>query len=195
MFTEFEVKFYPIDKVVYRKLLMDKGAKCTAPERKFRRWMISRYDYPQLTCDYIRVRDESGVVRLSAKTHASAAGTVSDQKEIDVVVNSYDDTVALLTTMGYTRYSYQETMRETWMLDGAEITIDTWPGLSPFTEIEARSEDEVKTCAKKLGYAWNEKIITSVIELYMSEYSIDRNAVLENMRNLTFERMPFRKAA
>jgi len=32
--------------------------------------------------------------------------------------------------------SYQETRREKWMLDDAEVTIDTWPWIPTFIEIE-----------------------------------------------------------
>src|SRR5690348_15613870 len=124
-FTEFECKFYPIDKEAFRGKLTDIGAKLVIPERKMRRSIVEQSDYPQIQCDYIRVRDEGDSVRLSAKTHALEGGDISDQKEVDVQISDYDKTVKLIELMGFKFNTYQETLRETWKYNDAEIVIDT----------------------------------------------------------------------
>lgn len=192
MDTEYEVKFYPVDKEKLRKKLKKLGAKLTHPERKMRRSIADNRVNTGLKCDYIRVRDESDLIRLSAKIHAVEGGKVGDQKEVDVKVSDYDKTVEFLKAAGFVFNRYHENLRETWEFDQAEITIDTWPGLEPYTEIEANSQDRVRGVAKKLGFNWDNKIITSVVEVYMKVYKIDEEKALEKTSNITFENNPFK---
>src|SRR3989339_1610548 len=116
MDTEFEAKFYPVDKKRFCQKLLQIGAKLIVPERKLRRVLVDSRTYPQIKCTYIRVRDEGNHVRLSAKIHAAADGRVSDQKELDVIVDSFEKTIEILQIMGFTPDHYQENLRETWKL-------------------------------------------------------------------------------
>jgi adenylate cyclase class 2 len=191
MDTEFEAKFYPVDKDKYRQKLLSIGAKLVIPERKMRRVILDSVNHPEFRCNYIRVRDEGGVVRLSAKVEARADGRVADQKELDITVSDYDKTLELLHVMGYRFDNYQENLRETWEYAGAEIVIDTWPGLAPYSEIEADSENHVREIARILGLNWDKKIITFNLNVYMDVYRLDKKAVWEKMKLITFENNPF----
>ncbi len=190
--TEFEAKFFPVNKDKYRQRLKSIGATLVLPERKMRRAVIDGRFHPEFKCDYIRVRDEGNLIRLSAKTHAEQGGKVSDQKEIDVTVSDYDKTLKILELMNYKAERYQESLRETWQCQGAEITIDTWPGLEPYSEIEAPSEEQVKEIAIKLGFNWNKKIITAAIEIFAEVYNLPIDQALEMTSNITFENNPFK---
>jgi len=191
METEFEAKFYPVIKDKFRKKLLSLGARLIHPERLMRRAIIERRLHPQIKCNYIRVRDEGDVIRLSAKENASAGGTVSDQKETDVIVSDYEKTLDIVQQMGFPIDCYQESLRETWELNGAEITIDTWPGLLSYSEIEAESEAQVKKLAKKLGFDWDKKIITAAAELFADVYRLDMPIVLDKLQHITFKDNPF----
>jgi len=191
MDTEFEVKFYPIDKTEYRKKLEEIGAKLVIPERKMRRMIFDGRFHPEFKCDYIRVRDEGNTVRISAKIHAQEGGKISDQKEIDIEVNNFEKAVEIFGLMGLKPDRYQENLRETWEHKEAEITIDTWPWLGSLTEIEGDSEGKIKEVVQRLGLAWDKKIITSVIEIYAKVYNLSADKVLDKMSNLTFENNPF----
>lgn len=191
METEYEAKFYPINKEKYRAKLLSMGAKLLIPERKMLRTVIDRRLHPQLKANYIRVRDEGNLVRLSAKTITSQTGNMADQKETDVVVSDYKKCIEIIELMGFTFDRVQENMRETWELEGAEITIDTWPGLDPYSEIETSSEAEVKRLAEKIGFNWSKKIITPAAELYVEHYRLPLDQVLDMMTSLTFESNPF----
>src|SRR3972149_111557 len=97
MDTEFEPKFYPVDKDKFREKLKSVGAKLTIPERKMFRFIADRQANNFLNkSDYIRVRNEGNVIRLSYKRTANESGKLSDQKEIDVEVSDYYKTVELL---------------------------------------------------------------------------------------------------
>jgi len=193
MDSELEAKFYPVNKEKYREKLKLIGAHLVIPERKMRRSLFDRRFHPEFKCDYIRVRDEGNSIRLSAKIHAQAEGKISDQKEVDVQVSDYDKTLEIFKAMGYLPELYQESLRETWEYKGAEIIIDTRPGLDPYSEIEAQSEEEVKNIAQKLGFAWDKKIITTVVEIYAEVYRLSIDETLKMLSNITFENNPFEK--
>ena len=190
--TEFEAKFYPVNKEEYRKKLLAIGAKLVTPERKMKRSVVDSVHNKSLKCDYIRVRDEGNSIRISAKIHARPNGKVSDQKELDITVSDYDKSVEIFKLMGFTIDRYQETLRETWSYKNAEIVIDTWPGLSTYSEIEASSEAEVKEIAEELGFNWENKIITGVAYVYSKVYGIPVEEAIEKVSFVTFENNPFK---
>jgi len=87
MNTEFEVKFYPVEKESIVAQLKDKGAELVQAEVIT---IIAAYNHqanPQIDGHYVRVRDEGDKVRLSIKIHADKDGSVADQKEIDTIVS------------------------------------------------------------------------------------------------------------
>ena len=192
MDIEYEAKFYPVDKEEIRKKLKKLGAKLAHKERKMRRTIADIRANPRLKCDYIRVRDEGNLIRLSAKIHAEEGGKMSDQKEIDVEVSDYDQTVRILESAGFIFNRYQETLRETWLLKGAEVELDIWPGLLTRLEVEASSEKKVKDICSKLELDWNKKYFYAMPELYAKVYNINLEEALEKTSNLTFENNPFK---
>ena len=192
METEYEAKFYPIDKEKIRKKLKKIGAKLIYPERKMRRAIADKRVNPQIKCDYIRVRDEGNLIRLSAKIHAEEEGLVGDQKEIDNEVASFEKVVQILENSGLKFNRYQETLRETWEFEGADITLDTWLGLPTYAEIEAKSERKVRQIAEKLGFSWEKKIITAVVEIFQKVYNLTLEDALEKISHLTFEKNLFK---
>ena len=95
--TEYEAKFYPVNKDEYRKKLESVGAKILRPERKMIRIVADRRGNPVLSssCN-IRVRDEGNLIRLSLKISAEHDGKLSDQKEVDVEVSDFEKTKIIL---------------------------------------------------------------------------------------------------
>ena len=190
--TEYEAKFYPVNKDEYRKKLLSVGAKLLRAERKMIRVIAdSRVNSIIPKMDYLRVRNEGHLIRLSYKTTASNDGNLSDQKEIDVDVSDFEKTIKIIELLGIKFNRRQETLREEWGYKGAEITIDTWPGLDTYSEIEANSEELVKEIAQELGFDWNKKIITAAAEVYERVYNIDIEKLLEKITNISFENDPF----
>jgi len=193
MKTEIEAKFYPVDKEQIRSKLKKIGAKLVSPERMMRRTIFDKHANPAIMADYIRIRDEGGQIRLSAKIHARKGGQVTDQKELDILVSNYEETVELLKLSGLIMSAYQETLRETWTFRSTEIVIDTWPGLEPYIEIEAESEEELKKVAELLGQPWEKRRITSIIEVFSEVYSLTNKEVLNKLAFITFNNIPFEK--
>jgi len=68
-----------------------------------------------------------------------------------------------------------ESQKEICLIDGLEITIDEWPFLEPFVEIEGDSEESVKNVAEKLGFNYKDALFCQLIP-----YTV---------RNIIFQRM------
>ena len=193
MQTEYEVKFYPVDKEAIRNKLKINGAKLEQPEVKT---VISAYNKslnPQIDGDYLRVRHEGDKVRMSIKIHALEGGKIDDQKEIDVIVSDFDTTLEILKRSGLHQTGYQEKFRETWSLDNTEVVIDTWPGLDTYIEIEGKSEMDVHKVAELLEFDWEKKIITSVVEIYMEKYKLNAESAHKLLKHATFAENPFKE--
>ncbi len=191
-FTEFEAKFYPVNKEDLRKKLRSIGAKLGIPERRMFRVIADRRANPYLPKhSNIRIRDEGDLIRLSLKVAADEKGRMSDQKEIDVIVSDFDKTMKILEASGIKFNRKQESLREEWNYKGVQITIDTWPGLEAFSEIEANSESSVNKIAVKLGFDWDKRIITPAAKVYAKVYRISIDEVLEKISDISFDNCPF----
>ncbi len=189
--VEIEAKFFPVNPEELRQCLHDNGAERTHPERLMRRVQYAQHKNPQLHGDYLRVRDEGDLVRVSLKVHATPDGAVGDQREIDIVTNDFDRAVMLADGIGLTRTSYQENRRETWRLGGCEITIDFWPELAPYAEIEAATEGELELMAGLLGLDWGTRRLGTVVHLYAETYGKPHDECMSLLEHCTFEENPF----
>lgn len=181
MNIEYEATFPNIEKDDVRKRLKVAGAVLVQPEYLQKRipfWLPNKENAEN---SWLRVRDEGDKVTLSLKTHNGK--NIENQKELCLEVNNFDDAVELLESIGCTRKSYQETRRELWMLDGVEITIDEWPFLDPFVEVEGKDEESVKNVSKKIGFDYGTALFCSVGSLYVQRYGIrpDKINTLEKL--------------
>ena len=102
-------------------------------------------------------------------------------------VDNFDNAISLLVTIGCVQKSYQETRRELWILDGVEITIDEWPFLEPFVEIEGESEVEVGSVAEKIGFDWSQAKFCSVTNLYEEKYGVSKEVINNQTPKIVFE--------
>lgn len=170
MQTEIEVKFLDVDITDMRERLKKADAHLEQPMRTMRRVLIEK-PYHEAENSFVRVRDEGNKVTLTFKRRADqAASAIDSVKEIEVVVSSFEDTVELLQEAGWDYKTYQESKRETWVLEGAEIVIDEWPWVKPYIEIEAANETVVRTVAGRLGLDWADVVFGHIDAVYEKEY-------------------------
>lgn len=165
MTPEIEATFINIDKAQYRAQLEAAGAKLIQPEILMKRVIFDIDDR-----SFIRVRDEGNKITLSYK-HLDTL-SLSGMKEVCLEVNDYDKAVDFVKACGFSPKSHQETYREEWELDGTEITIDTWPWLPTYTEIEGPDEAVVKSVAARLGFDMKDAHYGSVCEIYQIYYDV-----------------------
>lgn len=192
METEWEAAFWPISKDDVRERLTKAGASRIYPERLMRRVNLYPPDEEFAKHAWVRVRDEGDRITMAIK--AVAGATMEGQKEAEVTVNDFETARSILRALGCRDKNYQETKRELWELDGTDITIDEWPFLDPFVEIEGHSEDQVKAVSEKLGFTWSEAYFVSADKLYAKQYGVEPTFVTRGIPSLTFDMPnPFQK--
>lgn len=107
---------------------------------------------------------------------------IQQMQETQIEVSSFEETNELLEKLGFSYRSYQEKKREKYIIKEHEIEIDTWPGLSPFMEIEGKNREDIENILNMLGYSFKDTISCTVDEIYQ-KIGIDIN----NMKELKFE--------
>lgn len=188
MKTEIEAKFLDVDIYKFRKKLKKIGAIVKQPLRLMRRKNFDFSDF-RLEKDggWVRVRDEGDRVTLSYKQLNER--TLHGTKEVTIVVDSFEETCVFLESIGLKNYSYQETKRESWILEEVEIEIDTWPWVPEFIEIEGKSENEVKSMAEKLNLDWEKALFGSVEIVYQQYYDVSEEEV-DGWREMKLTEIP-----
>ncbi len=184
MHIEVEAKFLAFDTNKLQDSLEEDGWKRIKNKQKMRRSTFDIPESPRGT--FLRVRDEGDKVTLTYKQVSSLDATGT--KEIEVVVDDFDLTCALLQASSMIQATYEENIRTEYVKNSSSITMDEWPGIPPFVEIEAADVEELNSVAKKYGFEIESAIYGSVDEVY-KEYNID----LKSFSTITFENSPIAK--
>lgn len=176
MKTEYEAKFLDIKPDAIRRTLADLGAILVHPEVLMRR---KNFDFPDWRLEengaWVRVRDEGDKVTLSFKQLIDR--TLEGTKEAEVIVSDFETACLILDKIGLRQKAYQETKREKWTLNGSEVTIDTWPWVPSFLEIEACDEKTVEETASMLGLSLADAKHGSVEVVYQNYYDVSEHEI------------------
>jgi len=186
MQTEFEATFYPVNPDDIRHKLKEAGAVLVYPEYLMKRVVFNPPKPAPFA--WLRVRQEADKTTMSYKM--VNGNKIEDQKEIQLVIDDFQKGIDFLTEIGAEKKSYQETKRELWKMDGAEITIDIWPGLKPLVEVEAGNEEEVKRMSEKLGFDYSQAYFGAVDGIYEKELGIRVDVLNHAVPEITFENPP-----
>lgn len=184
MKNEIEAQFLDINKEAIRKKLNDIGAKLEKPEVLMRRTVFYTGEH-----SFARVRDEGDKIVMTYK-NVSDDHSILGTKEVNVIVNDYNDAILFLQGCGLEIKAKQETKREIWTFGKVEICIDTWPWIPTFMEIEGPSEKEVWDTAKKLGFTKKQAKYGSVDTTYQHYYGIDTDTVNLHTPEILFDMTP-----
>jgi len=189
MKTEIEAKFLNIDIEKTRIKLKEIGAVMQYPERLMKRKV---FDYPDARLykegAWVRVRDEGeGKITLSYKKLLDR--TLHGTKEITLNVSDFETACNFLQACGFESKSYQETKREKWMLGESEITIDTWPWIPTFLEIESENEEEIQRVSNLLNLDWSKALHGSVETAYQDVFNVTEIEI-DNWKEITFIPVP-----
>lgn len=185
MNIEYEATFRNINKDEIREKLKVAGAKLIKPEFLQKRSVFLMPSGHVIEDAWLRVRDEQDKITLALKIVKNNL-KIEDQKEIELKVDSFETACELLQTIGCKKKGYQENLREKWELDGVEITIDEWPYLEPFVEIEADSEERVKKVAEKLGFNYQNAYFGVVTGLYATKYNLSEDKINNHTPEILF---------
>ncbi len=190
MKNEIEATFLSVDKESTRKILKEKGFDLIIPEYMMRR---KTFDFPNVTpgtSKWGRVRQEFDKVTMTIKEIKGSG--INDTYEVELIVNSFDIATEFFGTCNIIEKAFQENMREVWTRDDVEVTIDTWPGLNPFVEIEGNSEDLVKKICIELGFNFKKAVFGSIDLVYEKEIGIPAKVIIA-LPEITFSKPPQNK--
>jgi adenylate cyclase, class 2 len=194
MQIEYEATFPNIDKNMVRAKLKELGAELVRPEYMQKRVVFNLPTGIDIKGGWCRVRDEGDKITLSLKVVYGEG--IESQKEVLLKVDNFEHAEELLTLLGCAKKAYQENKRELWKLDGVEITIDEWPFLEPFVEVEGSSEAEVIEASAKLGFDYATAMFCSVTILYSRKYNLPEAAINNDIPRIVFDMInPFVKSA
>lgn len=185
MNIEYEATFKIKSKDDFRLKLKEVGVKLIKKEFLQKRYTFNLPESEQNKKSWARVRDEGDKITMSVKT--IEPGRIEGQKETELIINSLENGISFLENTGFKQKSYQETLRELWVIDDVEITIDTWPYLEPIVEIEGKSEKEVRMVSEKVGFKYTQAIFEGIDYFYNLKYGVDKYIINNEIPLITFE--------
>jgi adenylate cyclase class 2 len=177
---EHELKFVGIEIEKVVELIGAQGGALLRLRHLLRRRTFDIPGEPRGT--FVRVRDEGDRITLTLKKQYQPDGEVY---ELEECVESFEVTAQLLESMGMLPATYEENYREVYQLAHALITVDTWPGLESFIEVEAESADDLALACQQLQLPQAQGLKGPVDVVYKSK-GID----ITGIKTLTFDVLP-----
>lgn len=171
MAKEIEATFLNIDVAEAHNKLTRLGMINKKPRTLMRRKAFHfEEDVKQHKRRWARVRDEGDKITLTLKSIVGEG--INSVFENEVVIDNFDEGAELIKAFGMVETAYQETYREEWIdKDNCIfITIDEWPHLKAFMEIEGKTENVVKDYTEKLELNFNEALFGDVSKVYELVY-------------------------
>lgn len=179
MAKEREVTILNINIKKFTKNLLKHGAV------KKDEFLQKRYTYdfnPILPNKWIRLRTNGKKTTLTIKEIKNKAA-IDGTMELETVVGDFDVMNDILKELGYSYRNYQENYRIVYLMDNVEISIDSWPLIPTYAEIEGKTSEDVIMALKKLGYTLDDATTLDVTSIYNEIYGID----LLKIKELKFE--------
>ena len=179
MVKEREVTILNIDIKKFTKNLLKHGAV------KNDEFLQRRYTYdfnPAVPNKWIRLRTNGKKTTLTIKEIKDQTA-IDGTMELETVVGDFDITNDILKELGYSYRNYQENYRMIYSLGDVEISIDSWPLIPTYAEIEGRTNEDVVMALEQLGYTLDDATTLDVTSIYNEIYGID----LLKIKELKFE--------
>lgn len=135
---------------------------------------------PKTENEWLRLRTDGVTTTLALKSIQAA--TVDGTEELETVVESFDTTLEVLRRAGLTPKGYEENRRRQYVLNSVEVSVDEWPMIPPYVELEGPDEAAIREVARALGV--DDEVLTGkgVKEIYR-HYGIN----LDDHKFLTFD--------
>lgn len=142
---EIETKIADIDRKALEKQF--KANKVKFLENvSFKRWVFV-LSHKNGKDEFIRVRTDGKKTTLTYKLRKGKG--LRNTEEIETEVESFDETVEILSRLIKEKY-YQESTREIYSYKRVEITINKWPRIPEYMEIEGPGAKEIYGCIRDL---------------------------------------------
>lgn len=186
---EIEIKYLDVDlEKIQQKLVAIDARKLS--ERILKQKV---FDYPDLRLHHmgawIRLRDDGGKLTLAFKQRLQlrdvSKGILNDggMEEIEVGVEDFEKTAAILEKAGLIIKFYEEKKRISYKKGTTQFDIDIWPVLPPYLEIEAKSWKDIDSALEELELDPSKKRKLSAYQVF-EEYGLNEN----DYKVLTFDK-------
>jgi len=192
MNNEIEAKFLSIDKNSTQNKLRNIGFELKIPDYLMRRKTFSFSRIAPGRNRWGRVRQEFDKITMSVKEVCGSS--INDTYEVELIVNDFDTATLFFEACDISAKSFQENRREMWIRNGVEVTIDTWPGLNPFIEIEGANEKIVREISNELDFDFEKAVFGSIDLVYEKELNIPANTII-CLPEITFANPPKKNTA
>lgn len=190
MENEIEAKFLAINKEYVREALIKAGFLLKIGEYMMRRKTFDFSNIAPGRNKWGRVRQEADKVTMTIKEIRGSG--IDDTYEIELIVNDFDTAVSFFESCEIFEKAFQENLREVWVRKDVEVTIDTWPGLKPFIEIEGKDKQTVQNASTELGFDFNQALFGSIDLVYEKELGIPKDIIIK-LKEITFDHPPIKK--
>lgn len=167
--------------------------------------LFKRYTYPidsSFKNRFMRLRSNGTKTTLTIKDKSKPKG-IGSVGELEFEVEDFDKAKEFLDILGYKSTYYQENIKIIYLLDNVEISIDKWPMIPAYIEIEGKNELSVTNMIKKLGFDKSDICLDKVSEIYtkyginihdykdlcLDEKSLETRDLLDSNRNFTGEKI------
>lgn len=134
-----------------------------------------RYVYdvkPAQPKKWIRLRTNGKKTTLTIK-EVKDKNAIEGTEELEIVVDNFDKTNELLKELGYESRNYQENYRRVYLLNNTEISIDSWPLIPTYAEIEGKTNEDVENVLKLVNTKNYQTTTFDVDSIYREIYGID----------------------
>lgn len=146
MITENEIKVLDIDKDKAEAALLELGFIKQEPQ-DFRRHVYDPKGGSQGT--FYRLRTDGKKTTITYKSFKKDA--IDGVQELEIVVDDFEKAHEMLLLLEVMEAGYQENRRQRYVLDSVEVSIDEWPLIPAYLEIEASTREDVEKYLAKLN--------------------------------------------
>ncbi len=179
---EIEVKFFVTDLVKIRDNLLEIGGQLIKPriyERNIR--YDTAWDSLMHQGKLLRLRqDRATRLTYKGESEQPVNTEVRIREELEIVIDNFDTTAAILEKIGFEPRQIYEKYRETFHYLSVEVVFDEMP-FGDFVELEGEALT-IREVADALGLPWNSRILTNYLDLM---------ALLKNHHDLPFNDLTF----
>ena len=114
--------------------------------------------------EWVRLRQTNDKTTLTYKKRMNIE--IDGTEEVEIEVDDFEKTAALLSRLKWTGKWYQENKRIKFVLNDIEFTLDKWPMIPIFLEVESSSKEKVNEGLKMLNLEGKDSGHLGLIKIY-----------------------------
>lgn len=166
MNKEYETQVLDINAEDIKNKLRELGAEeCSEVLQK--RWV---FDIDSDADEWLRLRKVNEKTTLTYKNKKGIG--IGDTEEIEFEVEDFEKAAQLLSKLKWAGEYYQENKRHKFLLNDIEFTLDKWPKIPVFLEVEAKTEEKVNKGLTLLGLQGRDVGHIGLLKIY-KKYGIE----------------------